>query len=108
MNKNEGGTVAFICAVVTVFLGWKAVEGYLANPAPWGSAGISVLAIAALFVLWWLFGEAKATGLELVAKAKTRLEEEAAARNRVLTLAWVLFAAAVGLVIVMLLAVGSR
>lgn len=94
--------VAFVCALAAPFLAYQGVLAYMASPDPLGSAGYAVLGVVGLFGLWWLVGKAKVTGLSLARRTVGKLEEEAGERSRILGIAWILFAAAVALVLVVL------
>jgi hypothetical protein len=106
MNSAESGILAFVCALVAVFFGYMAVTTFRG----WQdiqTAGLAVLAFAVLFGLWWLFGEARPTGLQLARKTVGKLTEEEAERGRFMGMGWVLFGAAAVLVLAVLVAGGG-
>lgn len=106
LMDNGGGLVVLICAVLAPFLAYQGLMAFLASGAPWQSGGIALLAVVGLLGLWALLGKAKVTGLGLARKTVGQLEQEQGERGRILTIAWVLFAAAVALVLVVLVGSG--
>lgn len=104
---NGGGFLALVCTVAVVFLGVQAIVEFPGWQQVGNGLGLAVLGIGGVLLLWWLFGEAKATGLQLARKTVGRLEEEEGSRRRTLGLAWIVLAAAVVLVVVWLLAVSG-
>ena len=106
--ENGGGFLALLCTGAVVFLGYQAVVEFPGWEKVGSGVGLTVLGIAGVLLLWWLFGEVKASGLDLARKTVGRLQEEEASRARTLGIAWMLFAAAAVLVVVVLLAMSGR
>ena len=103
MSGGEGLLVTLACVVALPFLLYGMVTSYLASAHPWGSLGWAVLGIAGLLALWGLLGKAVPTGLQLAQKTVGKLHAEAGERARILSVAWILFAAAVALVLVLII-----
>lgn len=79
MDERELTTAAgaVFLAAVAVFCAVQAVLSFTS----WTSLGVTVLAILAFFLLWWIFQDREPTALQIARRLTSKLEDEAARKT---------------------------